>query len=211
MSLHLSLLLPILARCGTLCCLWGRAEPCCLAPDFKNSTFIKLKRKQDWECGPITFPARVVTAVQALPTVIAVAWVYCSTAVLLCHRQPRVICSCLMGKKAFVACFEAAKMKTAQGTLMTESKEIGPLPCLWCSSIYCQCISVIFQSCSNCWLVERWLYSAMQSISAFLLVDFYGIFSLLKAPAESDGSVPNKGDEGQTTEDQFLGEVSVAL
>ncbi|NXQ45201.1 SC31A protein, partial [Catharus fuscescens] len=43
-------------------------------------------------------------------------------------------------------------------------------------------------------------------ISAFLLVDFYGIFSLLKAPAESDGSVPNKGDEGQTTEDQFLGE-----
>lgn len=44
-----------------------------------------------------------------------------------------------------------------------------------------------------------------------LLVDFYGIFSLLKAPAESDGSVPNKGDEGQTTEEQFLGEVSVAL
>ncbi|NXH59935.1 SC31A protein, partial [Rhabdornis inornatus] len=39
-----------------------------------------------------------------------------------------------------------------------------------------------------------------------LLVDFYGIFSLLKAPAESDGSVPNKGDEGQTTEEQFLGE-----
>ncbi|NXR71561.1 SC31A protein, partial [Pycnonotus jocosus] len=40
-----------------------------------------------------------------------------------------------------------------------------------------------------------------------LLVDFYGIFSLLKAPAESDGSVPNEGDEGQTTEEQFLGEV----
>ncbi|NXD40633.1 SC31A protein, partial [Copsychus sechellarum] len=39
-----------------------------------------------------------------------------------------------------------------------------------------------------------------------LLVDFYGIFSLLKAPAESGGSVPNKGDEGQTTEEQFLGE-----
>ncbi|NWV56745.1 SC31A protein, partial [Daphoenositta chrysoptera] len=39
-----------------------------------------------------------------------------------------------------------------------------------------------------------------------LLVDFYGIFSLLKAPAESDGSVPNEGDEGQTTEEQFLGE-----
>ncbi|NXC82452.1 SC31A protein, partial [Cercotrichas coryphoeus] len=39
-----------------------------------------------------------------------------------------------------------------------------------------------------------------------LLVDSYGIFSLLKAPAESDGSVPNKGDEGQTTEEQFLGE-----
>ncbi|NXM16806.1 SC31A protein, partial [Ploceus nigricollis] len=38
------------------------------------------------------------------------------------------------------------------------------------------------------------------------LVDFYGIFSLLKAPAESDGSVPNEGDEGQTTEEQFLGE-----
>ncbi|NXD24251.1 SC31A protein, partial [Spelaeornis formosus] len=27
-----------------------------------------------------------------------------------------------------------------------------------------------------------------------------------KAPAESDGSVPNEGDEGQTTEEQFLGE-----
>lgn len=40
---------------------------------------------------------------------------------------------------------------------------------------------------------------------------FYGIFSLLKAPAESDRSVPNKGDEGQATEEQFLGEVSVAL
>ncbi|NXI28876.1 SC31A protein, partial [Sterrhoptilus dennistouni] len=40
-----------------------------------------------------------------------------------------------------------------------------------------------------------------------LLVDFYGIFSLLKAPAESDGSVPNEGDEGQTTEEQFLGEM----
>ncbi|NXB27767.1 SC31A protein, partial [Eulacestoma nigropectus] len=39
-----------------------------------------------------------------------------------------------------------------------------------------------------------------------LLVDFYGIFFLLKAPAESDGSVPNEGDEGQTTEEQFLGE-----
>ncbi|NXO81275.1 SC31A protein, partial [Sitta europaea] len=39
-----------------------------------------------------------------------------------------------------------------------------------------------------------------------LLVDFYGIFSLLKAPAESDASVPNEGDEGQTTEEQFLGE-----
>ncbi|NXE60943.1 SC31A protein, partial [Calcarius ornatus] len=39
-----------------------------------------------------------------------------------------------------------------------------------------------------------------------LLVDVYGIFSLLKAPAESDGSVPNEGDEGQTTEEQLLGE-----
>ncbi|NWU29183.1 SC31A protein, partial [Dyaphorophyia castanea] len=39
-----------------------------------------------------------------------------------------------------------------------------------------------------------------------LLVVFYGIFSLLKAPAESDGSVPNEGDEGQATEEQFLGE-----
>ncbi|NXV61933.1 SC31A protein, partial [Molothrus ater] len=39
-----------------------------------------------------------------------------------------------------------------------------------------------------------------------LLVDVYGIFSLLKAPAESDGSVPNEGDEGQTTEEEFLGE-----
>lgn len=44
-----------------------------------------------------------------------------------------------------------------------------------------------------------------------LLVDFYGIFFLLKAPAESDGSVPYEGDEGQTTEEQFLGEVSVAF
>ncbi|NXN90265.1 SC31A protein, partial [Bombycilla garrulus] len=39
-----------------------------------------------------------------------------------------------------------------------------------------------------------------------LLVDFYGIFSLLKAPAESDGSVPDEGNEGQTTKEQFLGE-----
>ncbi|NXQ59530.1 SC31A protein, partial [Anthoscopus minutus] len=39
-----------------------------------------------------------------------------------------------------------------------------------------------------------------------LLMDFYGIFFLLKAPAESDGSVPNEGDEGQTTEEQCLGE-----
>jgi len=29
----------------TLCCLWGRAEPCCLAAGFKNSTF--PRRKQD--------------------------------------------------------------------------------------------------------------------------------------------------------------------
>ncbi|NWH87885.1 SC31A protein, partial [Aegithalos caudatus] len=28
----------------------------------------------------------------------------------------------------------------------------------------------------------------------------------MEAPAESDGSVPNEGDEGQTTEEQFLGE-----
>lgn len=40
---------------------------------------------------------------------------------------------------------------------------------------------------------------------------FYGIFSLLKAPAESDESVPNEGDEGKATEEQCLGEVSVAL
>ncbi|NXM93708.1 SC31A protein, partial [Sylvia borin] len=39
-----------------------------------------------------------------------------------------------------------------------------------------------------------------------LLVDFYGVFSLFKDPAESDGSVPNEGDEGQTMEKQFLGE-----
>ncbi|NXO89100.1 SC31A protein, partial [Certhia brachydactyla] len=39
-----------------------------------------------------------------------------------------------------------------------------------------------------------------------LLVDFYGIFSLLKAPAESDGSVPNERDEGQTAEEEFLEE-----
>ncbi|KFV93798.1 Protein transport protein Sec31A [Fulmarus glacialis] len=35
---------------------------------------------------------------------------------------------------------------------------------------------------------------------------FYGIFSLLKAPAESDESVLNEGDEGQATEEQLLGE-----
>uniref|UniRef100_A0A8C5NQ13 Protein transport protein Sec31A n=1 Tax=Junco hyemalis TaxID=40217 RepID=A0A8C5NQ13_JUNHY len=31
--------------------------------------------------------------------------------------------------------------------------------------------------------------------------------ALGEAPAESDGSVPNEGDEGQTTEEQFLGEM----
>ncbi|NWV83524.1 SC31A protein, partial [Dasyornis broadbenti] len=40
-----------------------------------------------------------------------------------------------------------------------------------------------------------------------LLVDFYGIFSLLKAPAESGGSVPNEGNDGQPAEEQFLGEM----
>ncbi|NXK67137.1 SC31A protein, partial [Sylvietta virens] len=40
-----------------------------------------------------------------------------------------------------------------------------------------------------------------------LLVNFHGIFPLLKAPAGSDASVPNEGDEGQTTEEQFLGEM----
>ncbi|KFQ53775.1 Protein transport protein Sec31A [Nestor notabilis] len=35
---------------------------------------------------------------------------------------------------------------------------------------------------------------------------FYGIFSLLKAPAESDESVPNERGEGQAAEEQFLGE-----
>ncbi|NXK34802.1 SC31A protein, partial [Piprites chloris] len=39
-----------------------------------------------------------------------------------------------------------------------------------------------------------------------LLAFFYGIFSLLKAPAEADESVPNDGDEGRATEEQFLGE-----
>lgn len=53
----------------------------------------------------------------------------------------------------------------------------------------------------------------MQSISfssagSFL---FYGIFSLLKAPTESDASVLNERDEGQAAEDPFLGEVSVVL
>ncbi|NXB26601.1 SC31A protein, partial [Rhagologus leucostigma] len=46
----------------------------------------------------------------------------------------------------------------------------------------------------------------LRKLLPLLLVDFYGIFSLLKAPAESDGSVPNEGDESQTTEEQFLGE-----
>ncbi|NXL38612.1 SC31A protein, partial [Glaucidium brasilianum] len=41
----------------------------------------------------------------------------------------------------------------------------------------------------------------------FLLMAFFnGIFSLLKTLTESDESVPNEGDEGQATEDQFLGE-----
>lgn len=54
--------------------------------------------------------------------------------------------------------------------------------------------------------------AAVQSISSsFAGYFFYGIFSLLKAPAESDGSVPNEGDEGKATEEQCLGEVSVAL
>ena len=58
----------------------------------------------------------------------------------------------------------------------------------------------------------RQLYSVVQSISSsFAGCFFYGIFSLLKAPAESDESVPNEEDKGQATEEQFLGEVSVAL
>ncbi|KFQ70597.1 Protein transport protein Sec31A [Phaethon lepturus] len=40
----------------------------------------------------------------------------------------------------------------------------------------------------------------------FCWLFFYGIFSLLKAPTESDESVLNEGDEGQATEEQFLGE-----
>lgn len=62
-------------------------------------------------------------------------------------------------------------------------------------------------------LLGRCLCSVVQSISSSSAgySFFYGIFSLLKAPAESGESVPNEGDEGQATEDQFLGEVSVAL
>ncbi|NXG74193.1 SC31A protein, partial [Baryphthengus martii] len=40
----------------------------------------------------------------------------------------------------------------------------------------------------------------------FFLTFFNGIFSLLKAPAESAESVLNNGDKGQATEEQFLGE-----
>lgn len=52
----------------------------------------------------------------------------------------------------------------------------------------------------------------MQNISfSFAGLFFNGIFSLLKATAEPDESVLNKGDKGQAAEEQFLGEVSVAL
>ncbi|NWH47348.1 SC31A protein, partial [Fregata magnificens] len=47
---------------------------------------------------------------------------------------------------------------------------------------------------------------ALQSISSSCWLFFYGIFSLLKAPTESDESELNKGDECQATEEQFLGE-----
>ncbi|NWS18397.1 SC31A protein, partial [Pachyramphus minor] len=43
--------------------------------------------------------------------------------------------------------------------------------------------------------------------SSFAAFFFYGTFSSLKAPAESEGSVPNEGDEGRATEEQFLGEM----
>lgn len=54
---------------------------------------------------------------------------------------------------------------------------------------------------ANCFfLYLLWLF--------FLMCD---IFSLLKAPTESDVPLLNKGDEGQTAEEQFLGEVSIIL
>lgn len=57
----------------------------------------------------------------------------------------------------------------------------------------------------------RWLYSAVPFLPLLLAFFFNGIFCLLKAPTESDESVPNEGDEGQATEEQLLGEVSVFL
>lgn len=47
------------------------------------------------------------------------------------------------------------------------------------------------------------------SLLAFFF--FCDIFSLLKAPTESDVPLLNKGDEGQTAEEHFLGEVPIIL
>lgn len=47
--------------------------------------------------------------------------------------------------------------------------------------------------------------------SGFLFFFFCDIFSLLKAPTESDVPLLNKGDEGQTAEEHFLGEVPIIL
>ncbi|XP_054146133.1 protein transport protein Sec31A isoform X3 [Melozone crissalis] len=45
-----------------------------------------------------------------------------------------------------------------------------------------------------------------KKITSALNKDHLADGALGEAPAESDGSVPNEGDEGQTTEEQFLGE-----
>ncbi|NXV88799.1 SC31A protein, partial [Calonectris borealis] len=50
------------------------------------------------------------------------------------------------------------------------------------------------------------LRKKVNSISSSFAGFFFMASSLLKAPAESDESVPNEGDEGQATEEQFLGE-----
>ena len=94
---------------------------------------------------------------------------------------------------------------------MTMSKEMEGLYHVCCTQAYI--VNAFLWFAVWFWLLlgGGWLYSAVWSISSSLAFFFYGIFPLLKAPAESDEFVPNKGDEVQATEEQFLGEVSVAL
>lgn len=95
---------------------------------------------------------------------------------------------------------------------MTKSREMEGIYHVCCTQAYIANAFLWFAVWFWLLLVGRWLYSAVQSVSSsFAVFSFYGIFSLLKVPTESDESVPNKGDEGQATEEQFLGEVFVAL